>query len=184
MRTRQSIQEHALRLFFERGYDATTVSDVAAAAEVSSMTVFRYFPTKEDLVLADEFDPLIVQRLEDRPAGEPLLRRLGMGLIQTVAELSATDRDLLLTRVRLVLSTPALRARQAESQYVTQKVIVDALGDETDDPEQAFRVWVVAGTCLAAASAAITRWVEEDGRPDLRELMERVLAIMAEEASR
>ena len=62
-RTQRAIQEHAMRLFAGRGYDATTVADVAAAAEVSSMTVFRYFPAKEDLVMADEYDPVIVERI-------------------------------------------------------------------------------------------------------------------------
>lgn len=184
VRTRRSIQDHAMRLFLERGYEATTVSEVADAAEVSSMTVFRYFPTKQDLVLTDEYDPLIVDRVERRPAGEPLLRRIGTGLTQATAEFSAADREVLLARVRLVLTTPALRARQWESQYATQQAIVDALRGATPDPEHEFRVWVSAGACLSAASAAIIRWVEEDGRPDLLELLEHALAVLIEEADR
>ncbi len=52
--TQRAIQAHAVRLLTERGYDATTVADVAEAAGVSPMTVYRHFPTKEDLVLVDE----------------------------------------------------------------------------------------------------------------------------------
>lgn len=173
-----------MRLFLERGYDATTVNDVAAAAEISPMTVFRYFPTKEDLVLADEYDPLIVRRIQERPAGEPLMLRLGTGLVQAVSDLSASDRDVVLARVRLIMETPALRARRWESQYATQQAIVDALGGDASGREQRFRVWVSAGACLAAASAAIIRWVEEGGRCDLRELMERALRVIIEEAGR
>ena len=65
---RAAIQRQALRLFREQGYDATTVSQIANAAEVSESSFFRYFPTKEDLVRWDEFDPLIVEAIKAQPA--------------------------------------------------------------------------------------------------------------------
>jgi len=67
-RTRASLREHALRLFGEQGYHATTVEQIAAAAEVSPSTFFRYFPTKEDLVLQDDMDTRMVEALERQPA--------------------------------------------------------------------------------------------------------------------
>jgi AcrR family transcriptional regulator len=182
-RTRRFIQEQAMRLFLEHGYDATTVADVAAAAEVSSMTVFRHFPLKEALVLSDDYDALMVQRIQERPASEPLMPRLRSGLMQALDEVLVADRELLLTRTRFVLATPALRARLWETQYATQKALVAALLGDTSDPEQEFRVWVSTGVCLAAATAAVMRWAEDDGRPDLRELTERALTIAAEEAA-
>lgn len=172
-----------MRLFLERGYDATTVSEVAEAAEVSSMTVFRYFPTKEDLVLADEYDPLILERITERPSDEPLLLRLGNGLITAYEQLTAQEQEVLLRRVRLCLSTPALRARLWDSQYTTQQAITEALCGASDDPEHRFRVWVSAGVCLSAVSAALVRWAEEDARPSMGDLMRQVLTIVAEESS-
>ena len=59
VKTRAAIQEHALRLFREQGYSQTTVEQIAAAAEVSPSTFFRYFPTKEDVVLFDATEPVI-----------------------------------------------------------------------------------------------------------------------------
>src|SRR5215468_8179960 len=67
-KTRWSIQEHALRLFREQGYEQTTVDQIAAAAEISPSTFFRYFKTKEDVVLQDDYDPLLVRSLEAAPA--------------------------------------------------------------------------------------------------------------------
>lgn len=59
-RTRAAIRDHVMRLFRERGYAETTVDQIARAAEVSPSTFFRYFPTKETLVLADDHDPALV----------------------------------------------------------------------------------------------------------------------------
>src|SRR5271154_4796427 len=68
-RTRAAIREHALRLFREQGYDATTVDQIADAADVSPSTFFRYFPTKEDVVLQDDVDVLALGAFEAQPAG-------------------------------------------------------------------------------------------------------------------
>ena len=68
-RTRAALREHALRLFREQGYQRTTVEQIAAAAEVSPSTFFRYFPTKEDLVLQDDMDTRLVEAFERQPPG-------------------------------------------------------------------------------------------------------------------
>src|SRR5271165_4994463 len=67
-RTRAAILQEALRLFHEQGYAATTVEQIAAAAEVSPSTFFRYFPTKEDVVLQDDYDALLLEAFEAQPA--------------------------------------------------------------------------------------------------------------------
>jgi AcrR family transcriptional regulator len=67
-RTRAAIQEHALRLFRDRGYEATTVDEIAEAAEVSPSTFFRYFPTKEDVVLYDALDPIFFEVFAAQPS--------------------------------------------------------------------------------------------------------------------
>ncbi len=175
---RRSIQEHALALFVERGYDATTVADVAQAAEVSSMTVFRYFPTKEDLVLTDEFDPVLTERVRARPASEGPMRRIAATLVESMAETSEQDRRMLLTRLRLGMATPALRARYLDNQFLTQQALVQALRDDPADPEEEFRLNVAAGACLAAVTTALVRWADQDGEPDPAELMARALAIV------
>ena len=67
-KTRATIQEHALRLFREQGYDATTVEQIAEAAEVSPSTFFRYFGSKEDVVIYDALDPILIEAWRRQPA--------------------------------------------------------------------------------------------------------------------
>ena len=170
------IQVHAVRLFVERGYDDTTVSDVAAAAGVSAMTVYRHFPTKEDLVLADQNGPLVAERIAATPAGQPLVRRIGSALVDSARTLTAGDDRFLLARLRLMISTPALRARHLDNHYVLQQAIVDGLGDEAADPDMAFQAAAAASACLAAMHTALVRWAENDGHPDLPDLVAQALA--------
>ena len=90
--TKQAIQEHALRLFAEKGYDATTVEEIAAAAGVSHMTFFRYFPRKEDVVEYDEYDPLLEDLVAARPSDEPPLVALHRAIREGLEKILPTDR--------------------------------------------------------------------------------------------
>ena len=168
-----------MRLFLEHGYDDTTVADVAEAAGVSSMTVFRHFPTKEDLVLTDEFDPVLATRIRATPADRPLIQRIGDTLVESLAQASPADLEMMLARLRLGLATPALRARWLDNEYLTQEVIVEALSDGRHDE---FRLRVVAGSCLAAVTAALIRWAESGGQGAPHELVAQALTILQEES--
>src|SRR5262245_27083557 len=98
--TRRALQREALRLFLAQGYAATTVGEIAAAAGVSHMTFFRHFPRKEDVVLADDYDPLIAELIAARPADEPALDAVRRALAEGLARVYAADRDALLARTR------------------------------------------------------------------------------------
>ncbi|RSN20866.1 TetR family transcriptional regulator [Streptomyces sp. WAC 05977] len=169
--TRLLLQEHAIRLFTEAGYDATTVADVAAAAGVSAMTVYRHFPTKEDLVLYDEYDPVTASAVLDQPPG-PLPVRIGRALESTAASGSSQEKAFLLARLRLMISVPALRARHLDSQYATADAIVAALGCS---PDEEFQVRAMAMACLGAAHVALVRWAKTDGEADLAGLIRETL---------
>ena len=167
--TRDRIRASALLLFREQGYDATTVEQIAAAAGVSHMTFFRYFPAKEDVALADSYDPLIAGLLRQTPASWPLGDRIRTALLRGLRQVYDTDRDTLLAQNKLIISTPALRERLWAGQIATQQLILEAVGDAR--PSLQARVTVAA--CLAAASTAVLSWVENDGNPELPDLIEQ-----------
>ena len=153
-KTRAAIREHALRLFEEQGYAATTVDQIAEAADVSQSTFFRYFPTKEDVVLSDEFDPLMVAALRAQPAElsplEAIRRSLGELFGRLTDEQWAQERR----RQRLIRSIPELRMRTqqqfAEAIVLLAEVVAERAGLPPDD----FSARVLAGAVIGAALAA------------------------------
>ena len=172
--TRDRLRASALRLFAEQGYDATTVEQIAAAAGVSHMTFFRYFPAKEDVALADSYDPMIAALLGQTPASWPLAQRIRAALLAGLEQIYGADRDALLTQSRLIVSTPVLRERLWADQMATQEAILSALGPGPGFPDR-----VVVAACLAAASTAILAWVENDGSPELPELINQAFDALA-----
>ena len=171
--TRDRIRASALRLFREQGYDATTVEQIAAAAGVSHMTFFRYFPAKEDVALSDSYDPLIASHIAQTPATWPLIRRIRTVLVQGLRQVYGTERDTMLAQNKLIVSTPALRERLWADQIATQQLILQALGAGQHDPRPSFQDKVTVAACLAAASTAVLTWVENDGTPELPDLIEQ-----------
>src|SRR5579864_3778298 len=92
-KTRAAIQRHALRLFRERGYAATTVEQIAAAVEISPSTFFRYFPTKEDVVLYDDVDPLLFAAFEAQPADLSPIQAMRGASREVVTRLPAGEME-------------------------------------------------------------------------------------------
>jgi AcrR family transcriptional regulator len=172
--TRDRIRANALRLFGEQGYDATTVEQIAAAAGVSHMTFFRYFPTKEDVALSDSYDPLIAALLAQTPPTWPLTQRIRAALLQGLAQVYDTDRDALLAQNKLIVSTPVLRERLWADQIATQRLILQALG-----PRPSFQTRVIVAASLAAASTAVLTWVENNGTPELPDLINQAFQTLS-----
>ena len=171
--TRDRIRASALRLFREQGYDATTVEQIAAAAGVSHMTFFRYFPAKEDVVLSDDYDPLIASTIAQTPDTWPVIRRIRTVLVEGLRLIYDTDRDTLFGQIGLIVATPALRDRLWADQIATQQLILQALGAGQDDPRRGFETRVTVAACLSAATTAILAWVETGGTAELPDLVEQ-----------
>lgn len=172
-RTRRRITDHALRLFAEQGYDATTVEQIAAAAGVSHTTFFRYFPTKEDVVLRDECDPMIERLIREQPTDLPPVVRIQRAIVAGTKQIYAADRDALLERLRLQLSAPALRARVWENFATSQRLFAHAVTPEGEEPD--LRTRLLASACLAVISTALITWAENDGVDDLPAMLDEAV---------
>ncbi|MFF3781155.1 TetR family transcriptional regulator [Streptomyces sp. NPDC001933] len=178
--TRQAIQEQASRLFLEKGFDATTVEEIAAAAGVSHMTFFRYFRTKEDVAADDDYDPMIGELVAARPAGESVVQKIRQAFVTGLAQIYDTDRGALLARYRLILETPSLRARLWENQNLTQQHLVSVLSEASGRDKGDLGLQVVVAACLSAAATAIRVWAENDDSAELPELVDRAFAALEE----
>jgi AcrR family transcriptional regulator len=173
--TKLAIQEQALRLFVEKGYDATTVDEIAAAAGVSHMTFFRYFPRKEEVVEYDEYDPLLEDLIAARPPDESPLTALHSAIRVGLEAILTTDRDALLVRTRLVLHNPVLRSRNLVAQDATRDLFARALARRAGLTEPDFATTVLASAALAAIGVAIQAWADSDDG-DLVALMDAAFA--------
>jgi AcrR family transcriptional regulator len=172
--TRSTIRRHALRLFSRDGYDGVTVEQIAAAAGVSHMTFFRYFPSKEDVVLSDEYDPLRRAAGRDDPGNLPPVERIRLALQHGLVQMYAANREAMLLQHRIIAGTPALRARLWQDQAGARArfaVVLDLRAGE--DLMARLRADVVVAACLAAATTAMLTWAENGGTPELPDLLDQ-----------
>src|SRR5215831_19167821 len=153
-RTRLMIQAEAFRLFAEKGYAETTVEEIADAAAISPRTFFRYFPSKEDVVLWDEYDPLALELLQARPANEPLLETFRAVIRETLGALYRLDPERLLIRIRLAATVPEVRARFLDAQTHGVEELAELLAAERGGPVDALTLRVAASAMIATVSVA------------------------------
>ncbi|MER6353066.1 TetR family transcriptional regulator [Streptomyces sp. NPDC001634] len=178
-KTRERIRREAYRLFAEHGYEATTVDQIAEAAEVSSSTFFRYFPTKEDVVIQDEYDPALVEALRGRPADEPVVDAIVNSLKGPIGEMLQQDREDLLLRTRLIFNDPAIRARNVAEQERSERAIAEIIAERTTRDATDLEVKCAAAAIVAVFTTLVRHWVEGDGKEDLATLYERHLPLLS-----
>jgi len=153
-RTRAAIREHALRLFREKGYDDTTVEQIAEAAEVSPSTFFRYFPTKEDVVLQDDMDLLWLEAIQEQPPELSPLAAMRAGVHAAFARMGEDDWTNLREMTELAMTVPAVRARMMAELARTTQVIAEAVAQRTGRDPGDFAVRTLAGAVVGVAMAA------------------------------
>ena len=174
-KTRAAIQEAALRLFDRQGYDATTVDQIAELAEVSQSTFFRYFPTKEDVVLHDRYDPLLLADFAAQPVELSPIAALRRTLRSVFGTLPADELARERQRATLIISVPELRARALDQLASTLQPLAEAIAERTgravDDPAVRALTGAVMGVSMSAILAA-----SSDPSADYVGLMDTALA--------
>jgi AcrR family transcriptional regulator len=154
-KTRAAIQEHALRLFREQGYGATTVEQIAEAAEVSPSTFFRYFGSKEEVVAYDSWDPLLLAawRAQAREVGPVAALRNAMTAV--FGSMTPEQKAEMESRGRLLYSEPDLRMAAIGELIRSSQMIIDELAMMLGRPADDFEVRVFAGAFVGAFIAAM-----------------------------
>ncbi len=175
VKTRASIQEHALRLFRRQGYAGTTVEQIAAAAEVSPSTFFRYFPTKEDVVLFDATDPLMLSLLERQPSDLTVIEALRHTLREVYSGLSREQMARERERQALIRSVPELRLRAlsmfAEAITLMASITAARTGRSAEEPA----VRTFAGALVGALMGAYLTF-EDVEFPAMLDVLDATLA--------
>ncbi|MEU9121316.1 TetR family transcriptional regulator [Streptomyces sp. NPDC048506] len=179
LQTRQAIRRAAHRLFEEHGYDATPVDRIAEAAEVSPSTVFRYFPTKEDIVLTDEYDALLEARLRARAADEPVVESMRQVTLDTLRGIAEEDRAALVQRIRLIREVPAIRGRTAERTARYAALICTVLAERTGRPADDLELRTISGAILAALQEAMLSWAQQGRTADPEPLVHQAMDVLA-----
>jgi AcrR family transcriptional regulator len=173
-RTRIAIQDHALRLFREQGYDETSVEQIADAAEVSPSTFFRYFPTKEDVVLYDPVDPVIIEAFRAQPRELGTIAALRAAMRQTLTASGAAWMEQQRDRADLILAVPELRRRMLDQLVGSMEPFAQAIGERVGRPSDDFAVQTLIGAVLGVGLVAWLTSVAPDR--DYVELMDAALA--------
>lgn len=174
-RTRETIVQVALQLFEEKGFEAATVEEIAAAADISPRTFFRYFTSKEDVVFLgqDEENAAMIELLRTRPPNEPPLD----SLLRATRLLFAKGRDLFghaPQGLRLVQRTPALRARNRQTLDEMQDILVNGLIGKRTSKADALRLRVLVACYLAALNEVMNAWIASGAKGDPRAQLDLV----------
>ena len=176
-KTRAAIRRHALRLFREQGFASTTIDQIVEATEVSPSTFFRYFPTKEDVVLQDDFDDLFVEAFKRQPVELSPVQAMRSAMRAGFSKLTSEQVDEERVRQGLIMATPELRSRMLDDYGRTIQLIADLFAERLGRTPDPFALRVFAGA-LVGAMLAVTFAVVEDPDADLLELMDAALSLL------
>ena len=181
--TRLALEDAALELFATKGFDHTTVDEIADACNVSRRTFFRYFASKEDIFSGDkdDHDAQMFELIAARPADEPALVSLRVAVLAMAADL-ATDRSRLVAKAQIINETPSLRSAGLDHEQRTIDDIVEALARRSSGPvdeDDVFRLRLVTQAAVGALRAAINRWVDTGAKEELVDVAVEALDLLA-----
>lgn len=169
-------QDAALDLFEERGFDAVTVDDVARAADVGVASLFRNFGTKENLVLWDEYDPLLFEAVAAHLKTKSPLEAMSAGVRDALGSVYEKDRRRVLRRTELMAGTPALRLAGLANLHALRAGLSGVLAPKVKDPLERELLCAVFGATL---EVSVERWRRERARRPLAVILREAFKLVA-----
>jgi AcrR family transcriptional regulator len=186
-RKRQAVRDHlsdvALRLLADRSFDSVTVDEIAAAAGVSRRTFFRYFTSKEEVVLSflDEMGARLHDAIVARPPDEPPLAAVHSALRPRIAAYAA-DAERTLRFVRLLQMSPSLRAQELERRSRLRELVADAISLRLGlDLHRDTRPRLLASIALVPFDVAVATWFDSRPEADLGDLLDETIRALSGE---
>jgi AcrR family transcriptional regulator len=183
--TRDRLTEAGMTLFLAQGFEATTLDQIAAAADISRRSFFHHFASKEDLVFAwqDSFCLTLIDALVLRPADE---RPIDAAVNALIAAVGNFDRDQAEALARFVDETPALRDRDQVKYALMEQALAEALGRRPGATADSLEIRLVAMVVIGAMRIAGENWrrAGERARPDIytRRVFDTLRAAVAPES--
>jgi AcrR family transcriptional regulator len=168
----------ALGLFAERGFDETTVDEIAQAAGLTKRSFFRYFPAKEDAVFGgvDVTGEQVVEDLRGRPADEDPWQSLHQVLRQWEGQIHTSEQTL--ASLRLIESTPSLHARLHQKRAQWRRQVSDALQDRAGVKLDSFTADLLTNAASAVLDTVSQEWLRSDGTAGRAALLDRAFAFL------
>jgi len=164
-RARAAIQACALRLFAEQGYDETSIEEIAAAAEMSPSTIYRYFPTKPDLVIYDDLDQYLVRAFQTQPADRSAVQAMRGALRDAFGALAGEAFEVQRERERLMRTVPELRAAMLTELVRAMEMCTDLIAARTGRAADDEEIIALSGAVMGVSIAA---WLRE-GFPGVKD---------------
>jgi AcrR family transcriptional regulator len=173
--TRQRLTEVALKLFLANGYEATTLDDIAAAAEISRRSFFHYFASKEDVVVAwqDRSADALTAAIAERPAEESMITAAENAILTMTRHLNSEDA---IAIARLKRETPALQAREQVKYEKMERAMAKALAARASDKTGQTQARLVAMITTGAIRIASENWLAQGAREKPDVLVRRMFA--------
>jgi AcrR family transcriptional regulator len=172
------IQAVALDLFDEHGFTAVTIERIAEACEVSPSTVYRYFGTKEQLILWDEYDPLMVERLAQAPLDVPVLELCRRVILDLMDEYVHGDQGLIERRMRYLMEEPAVEEASTRQMYEMSELLGTLVATKLQRAASDLEVQVFSHAVVGGLVGGLHHWYETGFALPLRDVLERTFDVL------
>jgi AcrR family transcriptional regulator len=175
--TRERLTRMAMALFLERGFEATTLDDIAAAADISRRSFFHYFASKEDVVFAwqEEITAALIAAVAARPVNESMLAAAENAISAMVRQLKPGEA---IAMARLKRDNPALQARDQVKYEKLERALAEALGKRAGHKTERLQARLVAMIATGAMRIGGEAWAAEGAREKPEVLVKRTFSAM------
>ncbi len=173
--TRERLTRAAMALFLERGFEATTLDDIAAAADISRRSFFHYFASKEDVVFAwqEESTAALIAAVAARPSDESMLAAAENAITAMIGQLKPGEA---IAMARLKRDNPALQARDQVKYEKLERALAEALGKRAGLKAEKLQARLVAMIATGAMRIGSEFWAAEGAREKPEALAKRTFA--------